>query len=93
MLSTLHIFRAESNSYYLERLGGEGCDQLYTLARPVGMVEELLSLDSDFGRFDLLFKDVEIFSDEENPVDFGPSTSSFRNYSWRLYIQRRLPCS
>lgn len=58
---------------YLDKLGGEKCSQLFTFKRPIGAVEELMSLDLGFGHTDPVFKDVEIFSDEEDPVDFGPN--------------------
>lgn len=58
---------------YLARLGAERCTQLFTLTRPVGAIEELLSLDLGFGRINPHLQDVEIFSDEEDPVDFGPT--------------------
>lgn len=34
---------------YLAKLGGERCNQLYTFTRPIGAVEELMSLDIGFG--------------------------------------------
>ncbi|KAK1368424.1 hypothetical protein POM88_034516 [Heracleum sosnowskyi] len=58
---------------YLAKLGGERCKQLYTFKRHVGAVEELLSLDLGFGTTNPLYQDVEIMSDEEDPVDFGPN--------------------
>lgn len=61
---------------YLARLGGEKCNQLYTLKRPVGSVEELLSLDLGFGHVAPQFQDIEIENDEEDPVNFGPATLS-----------------
>ncbi|KAK1367479.1 hypothetical protein POM88_043040 [Heracleum sosnowskyi] len=41
--------------------------------RLVGAVEELLSLDLGFGTTNPLYQDVEILSNEEDPVDFGPT--------------------
>lgn len=39
----------------------------------MGAVEELMSLDLGFGTTDPMNKDIEIFNDEEDPVDFGPN--------------------
>lgn len=59
---------------YLAKFGGSGeCNQLYMLNRPVGAVEELLSLDLGFGHIAPQHQDVEILSDEEDPADFGPN--------------------
>lgn len=58
---------------YLAKLGGEKCKSLYTLKRPVGAVEELLSLDLGFGHIAPQYQDIEIQYDEEDPVDFGPA--------------------
>lgn len=58
---------------YLTKLGGERCKQLYTLTRPVGALEELLSLDLGFGHVAPEFQVIEILPDEEDPVDFGPA--------------------
>lgn len=56
---------------YLARLGGEKCDHLYTFSRPIGKVEELLSLDLGFGPLVSQFHDIEIYNDEAYPVNFG----------------------
>lgn len=56
---------------YLARLGGEKCDHLFTFARPIGRVEELLSLDLGFGPLAPQFHDIEIYNDEPEPVNFG----------------------
>lgn len=56
---------------YLARLGGERCNQLYTLTRPVGALEDLLSLDLGFGHIAPKFLDVEISNEEADHVDFG----------------------
>lgn len=45
--------------------------QLFTLSRPVGAVEELMSLDLGLGTTDPMYKDIEIYNDEEDHVDFG----------------------
>lgn len=60
-------------SIYLARLGGERCDYLYTFSRPIGAVEELLSLHLGFGHTGPQFPDIEIYNDEEDPLNFGPS--------------------
>lgn len=56
---------------YLARLDGERCDHLYTFSRPIGQVEELLSLDLGFGPLTPHFHDIEIYNDEPDPVSFG----------------------
>lgn len=61
---------------YLARFGGEKCNQLYTLKRPVGAVEELLSLDLGFGHVAPQFQDVKIQNNEEHSVNFSPVTLS-----------------
>lgn len=58
---------------YLAKLGGEKCKHLYTLKRPIGAVEELLSLDLGVGHVAQQYQDIEIQNDEEDPVDFGPN--------------------
>lgn len=78
---------------YLAKLGGEKYSQFVTFTRPIGAVEELMSLDLGFGHTDSMYKDVEIYRDEEDPVDFGP------NFLPPLVLftvdtpQRRLLCS
>ncbi|KAK1367096.1 hypothetical protein POM88_042657 [Heracleum sosnowskyi] len=39
---------------------------------PIGVVEDLMSLDLGFGHIAPQYQDIEIPSDEEDPVDFGP---------------------
>lgn len=41
---------------------------------PVGAIEELMSLDLGFDTTDPIFSDIEIYNDEEDPLDFGPQT-------------------
>ncbi|KAK1372699.1 hypothetical protein POM88_028892 [Heracleum sosnowskyi] len=56
---------------YLERLGDEKCQQFYSFTRPIGAVEELLSIDLGFGYTAPQYQDIQVFNDEEDPVDFG----------------------
>lgn len=43
------------------------------MTRPVGAIEELLSLELGFGHVAPEYRDIEILPDEEDPVDFGPN--------------------
>lgn len=70
--SIVYVY-AERNmlATYLARLGGERCSHLYTFSRPIGCVEELLSLDLGFGPTAPQYQDIEIYEDEPDPVNFG----------------------
>lgn len=58
---------------YLVRLGGERCDQIYTFFRLIRGVEEFFCMDLGFGSRASPFQDVQIYNDESDPVNFGPS--------------------
>lgn len=72
--SIVYVFPERNKlSTYLSRLEGDKCNQLYTFSRPIGCVEELMSLDLGFGPLAPQFQDVEIYNDEPVPADFGPT--------------------
>ncbi|KAK1376568.1 hypothetical protein POM88_032761 [Heracleum sosnowskyi] len=60
---------------------------LAAFTRPIGVVEDLMSLDLGFGQLDPKFRDIEIYNDKEDPVDFGPNAlgtdgSLFNGYAF-----------
>lgn len=73
---------------YLARLGGERCNRLYTFSRPIGAVEDLMNLNLGFGHAGNQFQDIEIYSDEEDPMDFvlavaAPQALAFGGYAFK----------
>lgn len=66
-----YLSRKEPDSNLLGKVRRRKCMQLFTLSRPVGAVEELMSLDLGLGTTDPMYKDIEIYNDEEDHVDFG----------------------
>lgn len=70
--SIVYVFPERNQpAIYLVRLGGEKCDHLYTFSRPIGQVEELLSLDLGFGPLAPQFHDIEIYNDEADQANVG----------------------
>lgn len=59
---------------YLSRLGKNVCEELFTLNRAVGGVEEYLAWDMGLGLDDPSYQDVVIPADAPDPAEFGMGT-------------------
>lgn len=70
---SVHLPYRNALEINLAMIGGEQCNQLYTLSRPIGCVKELMSLDLGFRTIAPQCQEVKIFNDELDPVDFGPA--------------------